>query len=249
MKKILISICALALIFGVVFALSSCGHQHTTMTVNVERVAATCTTRGVVDIVVTCIECGDEISRTPSSSDKLPHTESEWIVDVPSTCNVYGSQHKECVDCHVILETSDAPLNEVHNPVVDEAVDPTDVTDGYTEGSHCEDCGAIVVEQEVIPAFLQGVAIKSLSNAFTFNEEHPEQLNCTVQNETEIFSFLQDILVAKNAQYVLSTDIGCISTIPSKTVKLNVGTNIFYLLVNNEGECMLYYVTIIRMEA
>ena len=243
MKKILISLFAFIMIVGVVTALSSCGHQHTTMTVYEERVAATCTTRGVVDIVVTCIECGEEISRTPSSSDKLPHTESDWIVDIPSTCNVYGSQHKECVDCHVLLQTSDAPLSEIHNPVIDEAVAPTDVTDGYT------DCGAIVVEQEVIPAFLQGVALKSLSNAFVLNEEHPEQLVCTVSNEVEIFSFLQDILVAKNAHYVLSTDIGCVSTIPSKTVKLNVGTNIFYILVNNEGESMLYYVTITRMEA
>ena len=247
MKKLLISIFILTLTVGLMLALSSCGHTHTPMTLSVERVPATCTTRGVVDIVVTCIECGEEISRTPSSSDKLPHEESDWIVDIESTCNVYGSQHKECKDCHEILETSKAPLSENHTPVIDPAIDPTDTTDGCTEGSHCSECGTVIVERELIAAYLQGVAIKSVSNAFmVLDEEHPEKLYYSASNEEEIFSFLQDILVAKGASYVLSTDIGCVSTIPSKTVKLNVGTNIFYLLVTNKGESMLYFITIER---
>ena len=247
MKKFFISLIIIALSLGVMLALSSCGHEHTPMTVNVERVPATCTTRGVVDVVVTCIECGEEISRTPSSSDKIPHAESEWIIDVESTCNTYGKMHKECIDCHEILRTSDAPLSEDHTPEADEAILPTDTTDGLTAGSHCSDCGAVIVKQEIVPAYLQGVAIKSISDIFVADEEHPERLSCTVTNETQIFSFLQDILVARGASYVLSTDIGCISTIPSKTVKLNVGTNTFYLLVNNGRDSMLYYITITRM--
>jgi hypothetical protein len=248
MKKLFIALSVVSLLVFGMLALSSCGHEHTPMTLNVERVPATCTTRGVVDVVVTCVECGEEISRTPSSSDKLPHTPSAWIVDIPSTCNTYGSQHKECVDCKEYLETSAAPLNEVHNPQIDEAVDPTDTTDGLTAGSHCADCGEVIVEQEIIPAFLQGVAIKSLSGAFEIEDEaYPEKLSCTVTNDTQIFSFLRDILVARGASYVLSTDIGCTSTIPSKTVKLNVGVNTFYLLVNNGRDSMLYYITITRM--
>ena len=248
MKRFFVSLLLFALAVSAMLALSSCGHTHTPMTLKVERVPATCTSRGVVDVVVTCIECGEEISRTPSSSDKLPHNESGWIVDVESTCKTNGTQHKECKDCHEILEVANAPLSENHNPVVDPAIEPTDTTDGCTEGSHCSDCGAVIVERELIPANLQGVAIKSVSDVFEIpDEEHPEKLYCTVTNDVEIFSFLQDILVAKGASYVLSTDIGCISTIPSKTVKLNVGTNIFYLLVTNKGESMLYYITINRM--
>ncbi len=250
MKKIFISLLILSLSLGVMLALSSCGHQHTIQEVKVERIPATCTTRGVMDIVVSCIECGEEISRTPSSSEKLPHVSSDWIVDVPSTCNVFGTQHKECVDCKAMLATSNAPLSEVHNPVIDEAIDPTDTTDGRTEGSHCDDCGEIVVEQEIIPAFLQGVAIKSVSNSFYVkDEERPDELFCTVSDETEIFSFLNDILVAQGATYVLSMDIGCVSTIPSKTVTLNHGDNYFYLLVANQRESMLYFITINRPEA
>ena len=247
MKKLLISLCILTLAVGVMLARPSCGHTHTPMTLNVERVPATCTSRGVVDVVVTCIDCGEEISRTPSSSDKLPHEASDWMIDVESTCNVNGTQHKECKDCHEILETAKAPLSENHTPVIDPAIDPTDTTDGCTEGSHCSECGEVIVPRELIPANLQGLTVKSLSGALmVLDEEHPEKLYYSASNEVEIFSFLQDILVAKGATYVLSTDIGCVSTIPSKTVKLNVGTNIFYLLVTNKGESMLYYITIDR---
>ena len=248
MKKLLISLLVLATLIAGVLLLASCGHQHTPMTINQERVAATCTSRGVVDVVVSCVECGEEISRTTASSDKLPHNASEWIIDVPSTCKINGTQHKECLDCHEILQTSMAPLNENHTPVIDEAVEPTDTTNGLTEGSHCSDCGDVIVEQKIISALLQGVELKSKSNAFEpLDEEHPERLYYTVENSVVEFSFLEDILVAYGASYVLSTDIGCISTIPSKTVKLNVGINTFYILVSNKGQAKLYYFTITRM--
>ncbi len=39
-----------------------------------------------------------------------------------------------------------------HTIVIDEAVDPTCVDTGLTEGSHCSACGMVIVAQEVIPA-------------------------------------------------------------------------------------------------
>ncbi len=247
MKRIVLYSVLLAVLLCALFALTSCSHKHSPMTVTYEKTPASCTERGIDEIVVTCVDCGEELSRTPAVHAKLPHNESAWIVDLESTCQEVGSQHKECVDCGTVLMTEEIPLGDIHTtPEIDEAVAPTDTEDGRTAGSHCAECGAVIVEQEIIPALLQGTSIKS-GVLEALDDEHPEQLAATVTNDTTIFSFLNDIVVARDAQYILSTDIGCISSIPSKTVKLNVGINTFYILVANQGEYCLYYITITRM--
>ena len=39
----------------------------------------------------------------------------------------------------------------VHNVVIDSAVEPTCTTTGLTEGSHCSNCGEVIVAQDVVP--------------------------------------------------------------------------------------------------
>ena len=47
----------------------------------------------------------------------------------------------------------DLPVEEhTHTPVVDAAVAPTCTATGLTEGSHCLECGEVLVAQEVVPA-------------------------------------------------------------------------------------------------
>lgn len=38
-----------------------------------------------------------------------------------------------------------------HTPVIDPAIEPTNTTEGKTEGSHCADCGTVLKAQETIP--------------------------------------------------------------------------------------------------
>ena len=46
----------------------------------------------------------------------------------------------------------DLPVEEhTHTPVVDAAVPPTCTETGLTEGSHCSECGEVLVAQEVVP--------------------------------------------------------------------------------------------------
>ncbi len=71
-------------------------------------------------------------------------------------------------------------------------------------------------------------------------------LSGKVSNSTTVFSFYDEISVEKGTIYTISTDINGINVIPSKTVNLEIGDNIFYVLVSNEDELTLYTATVRR---
>ena len=102
------------------------------------------------------------------------HTTSEWIIDSEATCVAIGTKHKECTECKEVLETATIEKIMLHTEVVDPAIEGTDITDGLTEGKHCSVCGTVLVAQQIVPAHLQGVAIKSTAmtvigeNAYKF---------------------------------------------------------------------------------
>lgn len=248
MKKIVICLAALIGLSSLVLAMSSCGHEHTPITTVVEKTPATCTDRGVDEIVVKCVECHAEISRTTSVSEKLAHTPGEWIIDVESSCVKQGKKHKECTVCHELLESADAELSEEHVEVIDAAVDPTETENGWTEGSHCELCGVAIVEREMIPAGIVDAGIMSASGVLTVDQK-AETLTGEVHTPT--FSFLKDIVVAKGASFIVSDEISCNNPIVSKTVKFDgSGEYCYYILVTNKNVQVLYtvYITHILKE-
>lgn len=105
-------------------------------------VAATCYAEGSYDEVVYCSECGEEISRTPKTIDKIAHTPAEAVVEneVAATCYAKGS-YESVVYCSVEackFEISRTPVTvdeTEHTPataVVENNVDAT----CYAEGSY-----------------------------------------------------------------------------------------------------------------
>jgi hypothetical protein len=248
MKKIVICLCTLCSLVCLAFAMSSCGHEHTPMTTVVEKTAATCTERGVDEVIVKCVDCQAEISRTTTLAEKLAHTPSDWIIDVPSTCVTKGTKHKECTVCREVLESTDAELSEDHVEVIDEAVEPTETENGWTAGSHCELCGVAIIEREVIPAGIVDAGIMSSSGVLTVDIE-AETL--TGEIHTPTFSFLKDIVVAKGASYIVSDEISCNNPILSKTVEFDgSGEYRYYIFVTNKNVQVLYtvYITHILKE-
>lgn len=95
----------------------------------------------------------------------------EFIEGTPSTCAVAGNlAYYHCTDegCDKYF-TDSLGLNEIadltawkagegklaleaHTEVTDEAVAPTCIEDGLTQGSHCSVCGTVIVAQQVDPA-------------------------------------------------------------------------------------------------
>ncbi len=67
-----------------------------------------------------------------------------------------------------------------------------------------------------------------------------------VSNDTQAFSFIKEITANNNTTYTVSTDLGGIQIIPTKTVTLNIGDNTFYIFAQNEYNAVLFIVTIRR---
>lgn len=101
------------------------------------------------------------------------------------------------------------------------------------------------------PAAAQGQNIAGPAEAkivsapdYTFDGMHG---TLSVGNNTETYSFIGQIQVSQNAAWQLSTDIYGRETVPTKTVPLAVGDNVFYLMVTSEnGETLTLYTLNVR---
>ena len=67
-----------------------------------------------------------------------------------------------------------------------------------------------------------------------------------VSNDTSTFSFLDEINIGSDTTYSVCLDMYCKNIVPSKTVSLNVGDNLFYILEKTLNQETLYTVTIRR---
>ena len=94
-----------------------------------------------------CDECGYG-KETPDTPDTPTHSHKySTSVTITPTCDVKGEMKFTC-DC------GDSYTKEIdalgHTEVIDEAVEATCSSTGLTEGSHCDICGEVIIEQEVI---------------------------------------------------------------------------------------------------
>ena len=67
-----------------------------------------------------------------------------------------------------------------------------------------------------------------------------------VSNQTSVFSFLNEIELFGNADYIVSLDISGVVSVNTKTVALEEGDNTFYVFATVEGSSNLYTVHIRR---
>ena len=76
--------------------------------------------------------------------------EKDEVILKAATCTEKGEKGVKCRNCGKI-ENKTEILALGHTWVEDPAVEPTETSVGYTQGSHCSRCGAVQVAQETIP--------------------------------------------------------------------------------------------------
>ncbi len=114
------------------------------------------------DKPTTCALCG----RWEWGSEPRGH-EYDDEVTAP-TCTEAGFTTHVCKHCgYTHVDTIVEALG--HTPVVDDAVAPTCVNTGLTEGSHCGVCGEILTAQEVVDALGHDWAVATCNDPATCN--------------------------------------------------------------------------------
>lgn len=115
-----------------VTVIEATGHQNTSI-INV--VESTCAKNGYSGDTF-CSDCNSVIANG-TATEKLSHTESDWITDKASTCIAEGSKHTECTECSEVIKTEAiAKLSHEYISVVTKA---NCENSGYTTYT-CSNC-------------------------------------------------------------------------------------------------------------
>lgn len=94
---------------------------------------------GIIDSFIKQFTCGNHHM-----------VEKDEVILKAATCTEKGEKGVKCRNCGKIENKTEIPALG-HTWVIDPAVEPTETSVGYTQGSHCSRCGAVQVAQETIP--------------------------------------------------------------------------------------------------
>ena len=126
-----------------------------------------------------CIVCDHYETRTDEGH---VHAFGEWEVITAATCTASGEQKRVCACGET--ETGILPAAG-HTLVNDPAAAPTCTEDGLTAGQHCEVCGEITVEQQVITATGHIFGLWTQTTAPTCTGEGEERRECVACDHYE----------------------------------------------------------------
>ncbi|MCQ2455427.1 MAG: leucine-rich repeat protein [Clostridia bacterium] len=107
----------------------------------------TCTEKGITE-GAHCSECG-KVFVAQKYVDELGHN-YESVITKKATCKETGILTYTCTRCQKQY-TETIPKN-AHTEVIDEAISATCTKEGKTQGSHCSECGTVIIAQKTIPA-------------------------------------------------------------------------------------------------
>ena len=131
--------------------LNECEHDY--QEVPNSAVPAGCLTGGK-EADKKCTKCGDIIEG--SKTNPLGHDYHEVSGTYSdSTCTKTGKEaDKACSRCDSVI-TGATIEKKAHTEVIDPRVEPTTTSVGWTEGSHCSVCNAVIIPQYEIPMIVE----------------------------------------------------------------------------------------------
>ncbi len=227
MKRILLALLVTCLtLFGAFFVTScksdSSGENNSQTSISSSVSSTSSKTDG---------EQGNSSSSSSSFSQSLSEKDSEQ-----SKSSSSSSSQKE-----------DSSQGHVHQMQHVARVEATGSTSGNVEYYHCVSCGknykdkngTTEITDVLIPA-TRKITFKTL----TVDENN--NVYGKVPNSQTTYSFLTEVSTPQNVSYVLSLDIYGTKQVPTKTVPINVGDNVFYITETVGNDITLYTVTIRR---
>ncbi len=151
--------------------------SHTAVTD--EAVAPTCTEEGLTQ-GSHCAVCGKIIT----AQNTVPSAGHKWnsgIITKPASCTENGEITYTCAVCNAVKTEQTDKLK--HTVAADEAVAPTCIETGLTQGSHCSVCGKVLIKQEVVKAIGHTLVLDIAAAPTCSKTGLTEGSHCSVCNE------------------------------------------------------------------
>lgn len=169
----------------------------------------------------------DELGRT------VPVVFTDGNITVASECEING--HKggvatciSCAVCEVCGQEYGEKNPENHNEEIDEAVPATGASTGLTQGSHCKDCGKVLVKQKTVPVITTTTpvlvsAVSSVGGVRITWKESPKAEKYSVFRKTSASAKWTKIAVTSENKYL------------DKSVKGNIVYYYTVRCISNDG--------------
>ncbi len=210
--------------------------------------AATCVNKAVY--YTSCSGCGERGTETFEYGAPLNHSFTRYTSNNNATCTQDGTKTAKCDRCSetdTVTDVGSKLGHEFTNYIPDN--NATYEKDG-TKTAHCNHKGCTATDMIAD----EGTKLES---KMTFKTLTVGQKNIDgnipvygkVSNAQKTYSFIDEVLVAGNIQYIVSLDIYGIQQVATKTIPLKEGDNVVYITEQLNGNPKaVYEVTIRRRE-
>ena len=197
-----------------------------------------------------CTRSGCDYSENENIPMLHTHSFTNYVSDNNATCTKDGTKTAKCDRCdetNTVIDIDSKLGHEFTNYISDN--NSTYEKDG-TKTAHCnrEGCTATNTIPDEGSKFESKMSFKTLTVGQK-NIDGNIPVYGKVSNSQKTYSFIDEVLVAGNIQYIVSLDIYGIQQVATKTIPLKEGDNVVYITEQLNGNPKaVYEVTIRRRE-